>query len=329
MVNLWSKAKPMKNLLFIFCLLPAALWSQYDFEPSLEHPYGLPNPKAPAELLDFAPLIGECNCTSQSRKADQTWAEPVNMIWRFKYIMNGMGIQDETLKEDGTYSGSIRQFIPDSTRWYVHYYSFPRVSTTLPSWEGNKTEDGKIVLYREQKAPNGTDGFYRLTFYDIADSGFKWIGEWVDKTESVVFPTWKIDCTNGKVNHGNEVEKAKIITATKTFSKAYINGDFESMANSYTEDAKIFPNNADIISGREAIKERWMMGAETKILHHKILPEEITFLGDYAHDYGYFEGKSENKEGSIDNWKGKYVVVWKKENGNWKMYLDIWNQIRD
>ncbi len=23
--------------------------------------------------------------------------------------------------------------------------------------------------------------------------------------------------------------------------------------------------------------------------------------------------------------KGKYVVVWKKQNGNWKMYRDIWN----
>jgi ketosteroid isomerase-like protein len=23
--------------------------------------------------------------------------------------------------------------------------------------------------------------------------------------------------------------------------------------------------------------------------------------------------------------KGKYVAVWKKENGTWKMYRDIWN----
>lgn len=330
MVNLWlTKAIPMKNLLIFFSLLPFALSAQYDFEPSIEHPYGLPNPKAPSELLDFAPLIGECNCTSQVRKPDQTWAEPVDMIWRFKYIMNGMAIQDETLKEDGTYSGSIRQFISDSTRWYVHYYSFPKASTTLPVWEGNKSEDGKIVLYREQKAPNGTDGFFRITFYDIQESGFKWVGEWVDKTESVVFPTWKIDCTDGKTNLSNDKEKTKIIAATKAFSKAYMNGDFETIANSYTADAKIFPNNADIISGREAVKERWMLGAGNKILNHEIIPLEITFLGDYAHDYGYFQGKSENKDGTVANWRGKYVVVWRKEDGDWKMYLDIWNRIQD
>ncbi len=127
----------------------------------------------------------------------------------------------------------------------------------------------------------------------------------------------------------NAHEKEKIIAATKAFSKAYMNGDFETIANSYTTDAKIFPNNADIISGREAVKQQWMLGAGTKILHHEITPLEITLLGDYAHDYGYFEGKSENKDGSIANWRGKYVVVWKKEDDKWKMYLDIWNRIRD
>ncbi|ULC60281.1 hypothetical protein MBM09_04650 [Flaviramulus sp. BrNp1-15] len=53
-------------------------------------------------------------------------------------------------------------------------------------------------MYKEQTAPNGTEGFYRLTFYDISKSGYKWVGEWVDKSESVVFPTWKINCTRNE-----------------------------------------------------------------------------------------------------------------------------------
>ncbi len=319
----------MKNLLLSVFLFPIVLCAQYDFEPSQEHPYGLPNPDAPSELLDFAPLIGECECLSQARKPDQSWAEPVKMVWRFKYIMNGMAIQDETLKEDGTYSGSIRQFSQDSTRWYVHYYSYPTVATTLPVWEGNKKEDGKIILYREQKAPNGTEGFFRITFSEMDENGFKWIGEWVDKSESIIYPTWKIDCSNSKVENSFDKEKSKIIAATKVFSKAYMDGDFETIANSYTKDAKIFPSNADIISGRKAIKERWMSGAGTKILYHELIPLEIKFFGDYAHDYGYYQGKSENKDGTIAHWRGKYVVIWKREDGDWKMYLDIWNRIQD
>nr|WP_299070517.1 nuclear transport factor 2 family protein [uncultured Allomuricauda sp.] len=318
----------MKYFLLVL-VFPFALCAQYDFEPSVEHPFGLPNPNAPKELLDFAPLIGECNCKSQTKKADQTWDEPVDMIWRFKYIMNGMAIQDETLKEDQTFSGSIRQFIPDSTKWYVHYYSTRSPSPTLPVWEGNKTKEGKIVLYREQKAPNGTDGFYRLSFYEIDEKGFKWVGEWVDKTETIVFPTWKIDCSNGKISAGQKELKNEIVQASQNFSKAFMQGDIEGIQNSYTSDAKIFPNNLDILSGSGLLEYWTPQNNGSKVIHHKISSEEIKFLGNYAHDHGYYEGKTQNAAGEEFEWRGKYVAVWKKENGSWKMYLDIWNRIKD
>ena len=188
--------KPTFALPFFFCVTFA--FSQYNFEPSPEHPFGLPNPDAPQEISDFAPLIGECDCKSTARNADQTWADPVDMIWRFKYIMNGMGVQDETLKADGKHSGSIRQYDRDSSRWNVHYYSSNGITPVLSAWHGNKMEDGKIILYRPQKAPNGMDGFYKINFYDISEEGFKWLGEWVNEAETFSFPTWKIECTKRK-----------------------------------------------------------------------------------------------------------------------------------
>ena len=39
------------------------------------------------------------------------------------------------------------------------------------------------------------EGNYRLTFYDMRETGYKWIGEWVDKGETIIYPTWKIECT--------------------------------------------------------------------------------------------------------------------------------------
>ncbi|WP_411768419.1 hypothetical protein [Winogradskyella sp. A3E31] len=183
------------SLLLLSCLLCFSFgYSQYENEPSKEFPFGKVHPDAPQQLKDFQSLIGKSKCKSSSRKQDGSWAEAIDMQWTFKYIMNGKAVQDETLKADGAHSGSIRQFNADSSKWYVHYYSSSGIPKTLPSWEGAKTEDGKIILYRDQKAPNGTEGFYRLTFYDISKTGYKWIGEWVDKTEKVVYPTWKIDC---------------------------------------------------------------------------------------------------------------------------------------
>ena len=186
------------NFIAILLLHPfLALAQDYQtYEPSKEHPYGRPNPAAPEAVKDFAPMIGRCDCQSENRNPDGSWNEAIDMVWTFKYIMNGWGVQDETLKEDGGHSGSIRQYIADSARWYVHYYANKGPTTTLSTWEGNKTDEGdKIVLYRDQKAPNGFEGWYRLSFYDFTDTGFKWIGEWVDKAEKIVYPTWKIVCT--------------------------------------------------------------------------------------------------------------------------------------
>ena len=178
-------------ILFLTCTL--MLNAQFEYDASPEFPYGRANPEAPEQMKDYADLIGECKCKSTLRNQDGTWAEPVDMIWRFKYIMNGFGVQDETLKADGAHSGSIRQYSTEDGNWRVHFYANKSSAPTLPTWEGKKTE-GKMVLYREQKAPNDMDGFYKLTFYDISEAGYKWIGEWVNKDESIVYPTWKIDC---------------------------------------------------------------------------------------------------------------------------------------
>ena len=317
----------MKHFYILF-FVSFTVFAQYEFEPSSEFPYGRPNTEAPQQIKDFQPMIGKCYCKSETRNQDGSWNDAIDMTWTFKYIMNGLGVQDETLKVDGGHSGSLRQFVVDSSRWYVHYYSSKSVATTLPTWEGSKKEDGKIILYRDQKAPNGTEGFYRLTFYDISDSGYKWIGEWVNKDESFVYPTWKIDCKK-QLTFDPEKEKAKIQSNTKKFSQAYVSEDYDAVANAYTEDAKIFPNNASIIKGREAIKERWASRNGYKVLYHEIISEEITFTNNFAYDYGYFVGKSQSYNGPVISWRGKYVVVWKKVGDNWKMYLDIWNRVEE
>lgn len=184
----------------LFLIIPTLVYAQqYEYAASEAYPFGRPHPDAPKQFLDYEPLIGECDCTSTRRNPDQTWGEPEEMVWRFSYIMNGTAVQDQTLKANGGHSGSIRQYIADSSTWYVHYYSNVAPSTKLSAWEGGMRGDS-IVLYKEQKTPTGVDGFYRITFNDISQDGFNWIGEWVDPGETITFPTWKIRCRKRKEN---------------------------------------------------------------------------------------------------------------------------------
>ena len=97
----------------------------------------------------------------------------------------------------------------------------------------------------------------------------------------------------------------------------------------YCADAKIFPAGDDIIIGQTAIKKKWTLPKGAKVLSHKVTPKEIKIIENYAYDYGYYEGSSINKDNVTSNWKGKYVIIWKKEDNNWKIYLDIWNRINE
>lgn len=172
--------------------------AQFDYTSNSENSFGKVNPDAPKELHDYDLMIGCSDCISISRKPGGEWEEPVKMTWTFKYIMNGMAIQDETLKEDGIHSGSIRLFHPKSDQWLVHYYSTGSISNEpLRIWRGGYEEDD-IVLYREQKAPNGLEGAYRITFHKISSKSFEWLGEWVSKDGSIVYPSWKISCKKKK-----------------------------------------------------------------------------------------------------------------------------------
>lgn len=174
--------------IILFCLLQISISAQE---------YGSPSPNAPAEIEDWKELIGKCKCQSVSRNNDGTWQDTTQMEWIFQYIMDGLAVQDITYKADGKHSMSIRQYHPDSAAWYVTYFSGTAPSSKPGTWKGNRQGD-KIILYMDQKAPNGQQGMYKITFSDISDQGYNWLGEWVNMDETFSYPTWKIYCKKEK-----------------------------------------------------------------------------------------------------------------------------------
>ena len=132
----------------------------------------------------------------------------------------------------------------------------------------------------------------------------------------------------GQTFNGNQKDIDQIIENTKKFSKYVMNSNYEMIASSYTQDAKIFPNNTLILEGK-AIIRYWTLPDGVSTPYHKITQSEITVINNTAYDYGYYEGKTKHKDGRISSWKGKYVIVWKKDNGQWKIHLDIWNSVKE
>jgi len=183
-------------MLFIgtFCSTAQDMRSQHENDPSPANPYGRAHPDAPEQVRDFEKMMGVCDCKSVRRNPDQSWGDTLELEWRFKYILNGWGVQDETWIGNGTYATSIRQFQPDSGYWVVSYHSSGSVATQPRVWLGGN-EGKNIVLRQPQTAPGrGIPGISQLTFYGITEEGFRWKGEWIDSAGTIVYPFWMIDC---------------------------------------------------------------------------------------------------------------------------------------
>ncbi|MEM6522915.1 MAG: nuclear transport factor 2 family protein [Bacteroidota bacterium] len=150
----------------------------------------------------------------------------------------------------------------------------------------------------------------------------------MQRTVSVLLLLLIVTSVHSQKLTGNEKDIKVILKNINSFSSYVMAGDYNNIGLSYTEDAKIFPQRRDIIEGRKAIIDYWTLPSGVKTSYHKIFPEEIKVTGDEAYDYGYYEGTTKRANGSESSWKGKYVIVWKKINGDWKIYLDMWSSLK-
>lgn len=117
-----------------------------------------------------------------------------------------------------------------------------------------------------------------------------------------------------------EKEKEELQKSFKGVMEALASGDAKAVANFYTEDGVFMPHNSQIFTGREEIEkafEGFIAGGFTDLDVESTWAEGC---GDYLLD---------TEQWTLSNGKdtliGKSLVIWKKENGMWKMYKDMIN----
>ena len=133
--------------------------------------------------------------------------------------------------------------------------------------------------------------------------------------------------TIGQTYIGKEKHIQQILKNTEKFSEYLNTSNYKMVGESYTDDAKIFPQEGKILEGKKAILKYWTLPKGIKTKNHKITQHEIRVVKNTAYDYGIYQGTTVKENGEQSNWKGKYVIVWKRIKGKWKIYLDIWNNL--
>ncbi|TQV78566.1 YybH family protein [Denitrobaculum tricleocarpae] len=108
----------------------------------------------------------------------------------------------------------------------------------------------------------------------------------------------------------------------REFEAAMKAGNALGLAGVYTTTGQALPPNAATVSGKEDIAAFWQGAIDMGVTGVELESVELEELGDTAIQVGHFTLKT--ADGSVaDN--GKYIVIWKQEDGAWKWHRDIWN----
>src|SRR5215510_4367229 len=118
-------------------------------------------------------------------------------------------------------------------------------------------------------------------------------------------------------------QKAKIEAVNAKWVELFGKGDFEGVAQLYTVDAIAFPPGSAMVRGRAAIGRMWKDMAE-QVSNPKVTTLEVKRLSpSAAREIGTFSLTT--KGPSPKEVSGKYLVVWERVQGEWKLAADIWN----
>jgi uncharacterized protein (TIGR02246 family) len=119
----------------------------------------------------------------------------------------------------------------------------------------------------------------------------------------------------------NAIREA-IVAANGNFMETFKGGEAARMAALYTENGQLLPPNSDFVTGRQAIQGFWQALFDMGIQEVSLESVEVDGHGETAIEVGKYALKGEGGQ-ELD--AGKYIVIWKREDGQWKLHRDIFN----
>lgn len=111
------------------------------------------------------------------------------------------------------------------------------------------------------------------------------------------------------------------------WGKAATRGDLDAVVAFYADDACVLWPGAAVARGKAHVRAAWKQAfADYKGLKLKFTAKQVIVAhdADLATDLGRVDFGHVTAQGPVMN-VGKYVVVWKKVRGSWKVLYDCYN----
>ena len=116
--------------------------------------------------------------------------------------------------------------------------------------------------------------------------------------------------------------KKEIEAANREVSEFMAKGDSAGLASCYGTEGVLMLNNMPAIKGKENLTKVWGGFINAGIGAIELNTTEVWGDENFITEEGTFVLKAKDSS-QLD--KGKYLVLWKKENGKWRFHRDISN----
>ncbi len=136
-----------------------------------------------------------------------------------------------------------------------------------------------------------------------------------------VVTTWMLLACSALAGCAKEDDRLPV-SVTTAVTHDFNEGDALRTASHYTDDAQILPPRSPVIDGKPAIAAFFQANID-KYIGFGNVTQWSAVRGDIGIEQGVYTVRNVKIGQNVES--GKYIRIWKRRNGTWKLYRDMFS----
>lgn len=139
-----------------------------------------------------------------------------------------------------------------------------------------------------------------------------------------------IDANAPRSSSVSSAVAAELDAANAAFSASWVAGDVDALMAAYTEDAVVHPPAGGVLTTPAHVRTVWTPITSWHRVGHRLEPTLRQDLsGGEVLEMGRWHSARRNEAGEAPWTSGCYTVIWRNDDGHWRMRYDAWTAPND
>lgn len=123
-------------------------------------------------------------------------------------------------------------------------------------------------------------------------------------------------------------DSTAVMAASEQYRQAWIDGDTATALGRVSNDIRIFISGVPDIAGPDATRNLFASEMATyRVPSLTLTHQDLVVRGDHAIDIGTYEETQVPKTGAPIIGRGRFMTIWRRENGEWRIIRYMLNEL--